>query len=163
MDQGGCNEVVRKSILPSVHTPIISSGELYACRFCLISFTSKEDFQLHIDHESIKTIQEASETSPIITCTQCNAEFLTFKGMRQHFGKIHKLERRSKCKICKRKFKNNYAVKFHIRQVHEKSTQIQCVLCTEYKYNKYCYLQHFKKCSMRFFTNLPAGEKDSIL
>ena len=163
MDQGDCNGDVRKSVLPSVHTPIISSGELNTCKFCSISFTNKEDFQLHIDHGSTKTFAEVPETSLKIICTQCNSEFLTYKGMRQHFGKIHKLERRSKCKICKRKFKNNYAVKFHIRQVHEKSTQIQCVLCSEYRYNKYSYLKHFKKCSMRFFTNLPVEEKESTI
>ncbi|CAG9317445.1 unnamed protein product [Blepharisma stoltei] len=80
-------------------------------------------------------------------CKECNIEFKSRKGMRQHMGKVHDTKyKHSRCSICKKKFRNKYAVKFHWKQVHEKSTRAKCEKCGRVFYNKYLLINHSEKC-----------------
>lgn len=132
----------------------------FKCISCSLNFADKEEFSLHLFNENKP---EAGENpKDVVRCTACESVFSSYKGMRQHFGKIHKLTQKAKCKVCNKRFKDNYAVKFHKKQVHDKSTQIKCVLCEKISYNRYTHKAHFKMCSLRFFSNDAAeGFKDN--
>ena len=132
----------------------------FKCISCSLIFANKEELCLHSMKENLPKEDEKSKGS--ISCPNCESVFSSYKGMRQHYGKIHKLNQKAKCKICNKRFKDNYAVKFHKKQVHDKSTQIKCVLCEKLSYNRYTHKAHFKKCSLRFFSNdVAEGFKDN--
>jgi zinc finger and BTB domain-containing protein 41 len=138
----------------SVCTPIVSDDcngtNFFKCRFCDIVFTSALDLDKHSSFDSDLVSESGSEESNL-RCKICNQEFLTYRGMRQHYGKIHHNLKKIKCKFCSKRFKDNYAVKYHRKQVHEKSTQVQCFLCAKSIYNKFSLKKHFIACSEKFF------------
>ncbi|CAG9313562.1 unnamed protein product [Blepharisma stoltei] len=91
---------------------------------------------------STETIKESKANF----CSACNKWFSTYKGFKQHQGKIHRVGRRaSKCEACLKRFKNKYALKMHLMQVHEKSTQVACEKCGKFLYNKYHLKAHLEK------------------
>lgn len=146
------------SALPAPHLPITcdrteTGQQYYSCVYCTVSFKKYQDYLLHLDSKAAEIPPLDPSKNSKVQCPDCLSEFSSYKGMRQHHGKIHQIERKAKCKLCSKKFKDNYAVKFHKRQVHEKSTQKICFLCEKSFYNKYSYRMHFGKCSNRFFDN----------
>jgi len=81
-------------------------------------------------------------------CQYCVSQFQTFKGLKQHLGKVHdKTRRNAKCPVCAKRFKHKYAVKFHVRQVHERATETECQRCGKHLYNKYVLQSHLKTCN----------------
>lgn len=137
-----------------------------ACPHCLINFTKESDLEMHLDwpSESILKLEEndlnlaSSASLPeepqsnSVNCKKCDRSFSSFKGMRQHHGKIHSEPKKIKCRFCPKKFKDMYAAKYHRKQVHDKSTQIQCHLCEKSLYNRSAFKKHLVKCSARFFS-----------
>ncbi|CAG9318080.1 unnamed protein product [Blepharisma stoltei] len=80
-------------------------------------------------------------------CKYCNKNFVSFKGIQQHIGKMHQISPREvKCDICLKSFKNKNALKFHHHQVHEKSTRVLCEFCHKLFYNKYALAAHINTC-----------------
>lgn len=150
--------------LPPAHRLDVCEGSKdpdgFKCKHCHLLFFSIADLSMHISLKPAKKLEFYSQNNPIVNCPDCSSEFSTFKGMRQHHGKIHTVDRKAKCKLCSKRFKDNYAVKFHKRQVHEKSTQVMCVLCEKVTYNKFSYLAHYKKCSGRFFAKKMIDENN---
>ncbi|OMJ75436.1 hypothetical protein SteCoe_25403 [Stentor coeruleus] len=150
------------SALPAPHLPKTcertkTDQKYYSCVYCTLSFKKHQDFLLHSDTKASEIPALESPKTSKVQCPDCISEFSTYKGMRQHHGKIHQIERKVKCKLCSKKFKDNYAVKFHKRQVHEKSTQKTCFFCIKTFYNKYSYKMHFDKCPNRVFDDSIAG------
>ena len=89
---------------------------------------------------------ESSDAGKYI-CEICLTHFSTFKGMKQHMGKMHlNKDKQTKCRICSKRFKHKYALKFHIRQVHECSTKVTCPTCFKLVYNKYSLKKHQTSC-----------------
>lgn len=135
--------------LPSVkilQTESKSSPDLsLACLRCNLVFTTIEDLAIH--EEPTPSLPSAQENQ----CELCNQVFSTYRGMRQHIGKVHSSNRKVKCKYCSKKFKDNYAVKYHRKQVHEKSTQVECFLCGKILYNQFNYKKHLTACQEKFF------------
>ena len=81
-------------------------------------------------------------------CEHCFAHFTTYKGMKQHIGKVHLTKSKHvKCPKCGNKFKHKYALKFHIKQVHESSTRVKCPECDKILYNKYTLKKHLQVCA----------------
>lgn len=137
------------------------------CKTCGLLFKLKSDLLLHrssntpinvevkpriirpkfLEGEQMepKTIDNEEETD--FFCNECDIEFKSKKGMRQHMGKVHDTKyKHSRCKVCKKKFRNKYAVRFHSKQVHEKSTRAECSKCGRVFYNKYLLIKHSRMC-----------------
>lgn len=84
-------------------------------------------------------------------CPICSQAFVSFKGMKQHLGKVHPTTVKAVlCNFCTKEFKNKYALQFHIKQVHEKQTRVLCTVCGKQLYNKYILKKHMKD---RHFVN----------
>ena len=141
--------------LSSVYAPVeveeCQSANSFVCGFCNILFSSQSDLDLHQEKTSLQATGNSDSTTEELVCKLCSQEFLTFRGMRQHYGKVHSSVKRTKCKLCNKKFKDKYAVKYHRIQVHEKKTQIECYLCRKVLYNKFSFKKHIPKCSQKFF------------
>ncbi|OMJ85457.1 hypothetical protein SteCoe_13217 [Stentor coeruleus] len=141
--------------LPSVDSITLAGDTddefLHNCSFCELKFIKIIDLQKHHNccTESVESMAHVQENDFI--CNVCNLKFETYRGMRQHYGKIHCGIKKIKCKYCNKRFKDNYAVKYHRKQVHEKSTQVQCYLCSKSLYNKFSFKKHISKCSQKFF------------
>jgi uncharacterized Zn-finger protein len=81
-----------------------------------------------------------------IKCIMCQKTFSSYKGMKQHMGKKHKLKvKQSKCDQCQKEFVDKHALKLHVRQVHEQSTRAICPNCNKVFYNKYTMAKHMEK------------------
>ncbi|CAG9316891.1 unnamed protein product [Blepharisma stoltei] len=147
-----------------------------ACVYCGLCFNSSYEKGLHLnpptgtqayhisssqdlprDNSFTKTLSDSIEAIPsennsnLATgqyfCKVCNRAFETFKGYKQHQGKMHRTKRRNfKCLKCSRKFVSKYALKFHKIQVHEKAFKVECEHCSKVLYNKYHYQVHLKSC-----------------
>ncbi|OMJ88391.1 hypothetical protein SteCoe_9713 [Stentor coeruleus] len=136
--------------LPPPHIPNTCENtqkiKKYTCHDCQLAFCGENDFILH---KTLGLPPKIDSPENLATCSKCNLEFASFKGMRQHYGKVHLKTKSLKCKLCCKFFKDKYAVKFHVQQVHDRSTQINCAICTKLCYNKYSYKTHLQKCSQR--------------
>lgn len=121
---------------------------IFQCTSCVLSFANNDELILH---QGLGGSSDAMSVQKSFSCSVCNGKFLTFRGMRQHKGKVHSSLRKIKCKVCGKRFKDSYAVKFHKNQVHDTCKQMQCVLCEKMCYNQYTHKAHFEKCSRRFF------------
>lgn len=78
-------------------------------------------------------------------CQECQAQFVSLKGLNQHKAKIHdKLVKNVNCSICCKWYKHKYALDFHVKQVHEKSTRVKCDICMKLLYNKYAHRKHMQ-------------------
>lgn len=79
-------------------------------------------------------------------CHDCQLEFQSIRGLRQHEGKIHtKSEKIIECSECQKFFKNKYSLKAHLKQVHEKITKLPCEKCGKVLFSKYTLKIHIKK------------------
>ncbi|OMJ86843.1 hypothetical protein SteCoe_11551 [Stentor coeruleus] len=79
-------------------------------------------------------------------CHDCQLEFQSIRGLRQHEGKIHsKSEKILECSKCQKLFKNKYSLKAHLKQVHEKITKLPCEKCGKILFSKYTLKNHLKK------------------
>lgn len=150
--------------LPSIDKietfPENSPYSSYICEKCHLSFKSPSDFQKHIYlQKSSENPSNPAEKSTI--CKICKKNCATYRGMRQHMGKVHSVTKKIKCKHCNKKFKDNYAVKYHRRQVHEKLTQIQCEKCQKVLYNQYCFRKHEAACPGFPLVEIPEVEQGS--
>jgi hypothetical protein len=112
-----------------------SPSEGHKCPYCSLIFTSEKDLCTH------KAGKER-----LISCTHCSIKFLTFKGMKQHFGKKHTKSRPYRCKICYKRFRNVYAARIHKQQVHMNSSRLLCAHCGKSLYNKYSLSRHRLVC-----------------
>lgn len=113
------------------------------------SATQPVTYQPNADMHEVKLekeeprIQEVATTSK--NCPICCQTFVSFKGMKQHYGKVHPTSAKvSLCNICTKHFKNKYALRFHVKQVHEKQTRVSCGECGKLLYNKYILKKHLK-------------------
>ena len=83
----------------------------------------------------------------VFSCDYCCASFISYKGMKQHVGKVHLGQKKLvKCTNCGCRFKHKYALKCHMKQVHEKSTRVECQVCHKVLYNKYYLKKHTECC-----------------
>lgn len=169
------NEVLQKKLPSPVGLNTINglkTRHSESCFNCGILFRTKNDVELHIISESLAltTNHDFSNEDPCTSyqtstfrlplfeslvieqkeefvCEQCRLEFKSYKGMKQHIGKMHLTKyKHAKCHLCSKCFRHKYAVKFHIKQVHEKSTRASCKKCGKEFYNKYLLNNHFKTC-----------------
>ena len=116
----------------------------FKCNKCNLAFFS----ELHLKkHELVGDEQDLNDPKDQRLCKICKQTFATYRGMRQHMGKIHSATKKVKCKFCSKKFKDNYAVKYHRKQVHDKVTQVQCNFCGKVLYNQYSYKKHLELCT----------------
>jgi len=141
----------------------------FACGKCKLVFIQQKDLKIHLKElpqedsslcdSSIKILDRLSSPSNsesaneknTFVCLKCNQEFATYRGMRQHQGKVHQTTYKySKCPKCSKKFRNKHAVNFHLRQVHEKTTRRYCEFCGKQAYNKYILNKHLEKCKFKF-------------
>ena len=117
----------------------------FRCTKCNLSFFS----ELHLRrHELVGDEQDPNDPKDKRLCKICKQTFATYRGMRQHMGKIHSATKKVKCKFCCKKFKDNYAVKYHRKQVHDKVTQVQCQYCEKVLYNQYSLKKHLELCTV---------------
>lgn len=78
-------------------------------------------------------------------CDECQVQFKSFRGLRQHMGRVHSAEEKKVvCEECHKTFKHKYAVKFHVQQVHERSSRVNCEECGKEFSNKYILQTHVK-------------------
>jgi uncharacterized Zn-finger protein len=133
--------------IPSVETLDLvicsGNGQQYKCKKCDLTFFS--EFHLR-KHELMQNESESNDLLKKRLCKICNQIFATYRGMRQHMGKIHSSTKKVKCKFCHKRFKDNYAVKYHRKQVHDKVTQVSCHLCEKVLYNQYSLKKHLELC-----------------
>ena len=124
--------------LPSVYVLTLSTvlSEGYQCQSCRLIFKTQQDLNFH-----------NSVPEKLIACPQCDNKFLTFKGMKQHFGKKHERSRPYRCSICLKRFRNVYASRIHKKQVHLHQSRKSCTFCGKNVYNKYSLSRHLKICS----------------
>ncbi|CAG9314514.1 unnamed protein product [Blepharisma stoltei] len=145
--------------LPKVISLITLSFETpFKCLQCCYSFSSLEDYQVHLNANYINNSQEISNlqesyNEQIVnckpSCPHCNKIFSSVKGINLHIGKVHPIdEKKEKCSRCGNKFNHKYALDFHIKQVHEKSTRMECQKCKKWFYNKYVLQGHLAKCNL---------------
>lgn len=117
----------------------------FKCNKCDLAFFS----ELHLKkHDLMRDEQDPNDSKDKRLCKICHQTFATYRGMRQHMGKIHSATKKVKCKFCSKKFKDNYAVKYHRKQVHDKVTQVQCHFCGKVLYNQYSYKKHLDLCTI---------------
>ncbi|CAG9328266.1 unnamed protein product [Blepharisma stoltei] len=143
-----------------------------SCLSCGMMFRSQSDVEIHLlsenstfpkfgianGEETVIQYEKSALILPLFSsldieekeefvCQQCRLEFKSYKGMKQHIGKMHLTKyKHSKCPLCTKNFRHKYAVKFHIKQVHEKSTRASCKNCGREFYNKYLLNNHTKTC-----------------
>jgi DNA-directed RNA polymerase subunit RPC12/RpoP len=113
----------------------------HSCESCEVSFVFKDDL---INHQSL--IPSSDSQKNIYKCTRCSLKFSTFRGMKQHLGKIHEKKKNIPCLVCGKLFKDKYAIKFHNQHVHEVSQKVRCEKCSFLCYTKYVYQSHILKC-----------------
>ena len=77
---------------------------------------------LDIEEEANRASAVSAECeAPLTTCSRCGKILKSYKGLKQHIGKIHLSKYKyKKCLECGAKFKNKYALAQHKRQVHLK-------------------------------------------
>ena len=122
---------------------LLKDGRLQCCACPFVAFSVEETLQhLHKTHG----LEHQFDCSLTYSCPVCHVQFKSFKGMRQHVGKVHERRYRDKkCKDCGAKFKSKYALRFHVRQVHEGTDRTPCPLCEKVLYNKYRLKHHLAK------------------
>ena len=145
MHQGGSGLLLKKEKLPKVRQPLISESSSAQCPFCSLMFGGQAELNEHLSFG----IESWSENFSY-SCGTCYTKFKSYKGYRQHLGKIHDISPKEfQCTVCPKRFKNKYAVKFHMQQVHFKSTRVKCPRCSKLMYNKYLLPDHLGKCLIR--------------
>ena len=106
--------------------------------------------QMEIDDDLKAFLKEYSPKGSFVAsdelkCEHCDLVCKNSKGLKQHIGKMHEVQRKhSQCPQCNKRFKNKYAVRFHLRQVHEKTTRVECPQCGKSMYNKYWLQEHLR-------------------
>lgn len=134
------------SLLPRPVMPITfskSSSSKFCCQHCDLAFILERDLQ---NHYSASNSGSHNQSSIVFNCSECTLQFSTFRGMKQHMGKIHDKKKNLPCDICGKLFKDKYAIKFHQVHVHDKSQKVKCENCSLLCYTKYVYKEHLKKC-----------------
>ena len=134
-------------------------SQLTQCYLCNFSTLNSLEIHKHLleehkfDSEALKILSvellssKADASGNKNTCPVCLKVFKSFRGMRQHVGKIHDTKnRKRKCGICGGKFKDKYALKYHTKQVHFNATKVSCERCHQILYNKYHLRKHLKVC-----------------
>ena len=145
------NIVLEKNRSTESLATVLADGSL-KCDRCSYSSVSANDLVKHLKTTHYSECMASHyfdfelNQSKAYQCEVCLSQFTTYKGMRQHVGKVHeRTYKDKKCKDCGAKFKNKYALKYHFRQVHEQSNKIQCQLCSLVLYNKYKLKVHMAK------------------
>lgn len=111
----------------------------FPCESCELIFKSKTDL-----------ISHNLEINQKFSCSECGAEFRSYKVMKQHFGKKHEKLRPYCCSICNKKFRNVYAFRIHKKQVHFHESRKICTFCDKELFNKYSLSRHMKSCKKIF-------------
>lgn len=132
-----------KPIMPVTFTK--SSTSKYFCPDCNLAFVLERDLQ---NHYSASNSTPRIPSTAIFNCSHCSLQFSTFRGMKQHSGKIHEKKKTLPCDLCGKLFKDKYAIKFHKLHVHDKSQKVKCEKCSFICYTKYVYREHIKKCQL---------------
>ena len=145
------SETPASKLLPSPVFPstLFSEESKYACPCCDLKFSNEIDLLSHKNTEYINL-----KKSKNIKCSYCTLTFSSFRGMKQHFGKIHEKKKNIPCNICGKLFKDKYAIKFHTQHVHETSQRVQCENCSFLCYTKYVYQAHKLRCGSQSSINV---------
>lgn len=137
------------------------------CELCCFPLTSFLEICKHLetehqlDREAVNFLSYELHFNPFTAfrepepdkrkfqCKQCERDFTSYIGMKQHNGKIHLTKYKDKkCTDCGTKFRHKYALKAHKQQVHENTTRVQCIHCNKTLYNKYHLRKHLMNCKM---------------
>mmetsp|Transcript_3105 Transcript_3105/g.2820 ORF Transcript_3105/g.2820 Transcript_3105/m.2820 type:complete len:131 (+) Transcript_3105:186-578(+) len=118
-----------------------------------MSFLKDYEISLQYYNRSSQLLMKWMKTDKVeskeFSCTICSKKFTTYKGLKQHVGKMHEgSPKEIKCDCCDRSFKHKYALKFHMDQVHQKVTRVSCEHCEKEFYNKYRLETHQRYCLM---------------
>ena len=137
------SETSASTMLPSPIFPstVMSDESKYSCSYCDLKFSNNIDLFGHLSFEYVNLNKRKN-----IKCAYCALSFSSFRGMKQHIGKIHEKKKNIPCSICGKLFKDKYAIKFHTEHVHETSQRVQCENCSFLCYTKYVYEAHKLRC-----------------
>lgn len=137
-------------LLPKPVIPVLFENRLsekqFVCGHCHLSFNLQSDLIHHLTVGNPSAKYEKISEGVSYICLQCNITFNSFKGMKQHFGKIHLNTKTFPCQICGKLFKDKYAAKFHKDNIHDDSKRVICSICNKICFNKYSLRIHFEKC-----------------
>lgn len=124
-----------------LHLPV--SSELLTCLKSEVKIEHPENYGNELFEPDIRPFSLAIPNSK--QCPVCGQCFVSFKGMKQHYGKLHSpTEKMTRCLLCSKLYKNKYALNFHVKQVHEKQTRVKCEECGKVVYNKYILKKHLE-------------------
>ena len=138
-------KVLPKPVIPALFENAISEKR-FVCGHCHLSFNLQSDLINHLTAGNPSTKYEKIREGVTYTCLQCNITLNSFKGLKQHFGKIHTILNTFPCEICGKLFKDKYSAKFHTENVHDASKRVTCSICKKKCFNKYSFRIHFEKC-----------------
>lgn len=126
--------------LPSAYQPKAceNAGIGFKCDSCGMVFALEQDLEMH-----------NARMTKDIHCPLCSIKFVTYKGMRQHYGKRHAKIRPYRCNICYKRFRNVYASRIHKQQVHLHKARQDCMYCGKSVYNKYSLSRHLSICNKK--------------
>lgn len=120
------------------------------CEWCSTSYPTRQEFEqalvnffgLESDMKAfLDSFQSGSRT--YFSCPNCDGEFLTLKGLKQHIGKVHDVSDKTyACSKCDKSYKTKYALRAHDKQVHSLATRVPCPICHRLLYNKYQLREH---------------------
>ena len=133
------------NLIPSPIFPSTTDNceSIFTCNLCNLKFSNENDLLSHESNEKIN-----SGNCKKFKCSYCTLTFSSYRGMKQHFGKIHEKKKNIPCTICGKLFKDKYAIKFHTQHVHETSKRVQCENCSFLCYTKYVYQAHKQNCAV---------------
>ena len=142
-------KVLPKPVIPELFENSMSEKR-FLCGHCHLSFNLQSDLIQHLTAGNPSAKYEKISEGVSYICLQCNITFNSFKGMKQHFGKIHLNSKTFPCQVCGELFKDKYAAKFHIDNVHDDSKRVICSICKKKLFNKYSLRIHFEKCLRKY-------------
>ncbi|CAG9334459.1 unnamed protein product [Blepharisma stoltei] len=114
------------------------ASSLYPCPHCILSFGSHRELGYHINEKSIdmtkkeekgienqldSSLDESeieSSGSMKYACEECQRSFISYRGLKQHNGKMHDLGKKPfACDYCGKKFKIKYALSTHMKTCNQ--------------------------------------------
>lgn len=163
----------RKPSLPQslyeLATQNSQANDKFTCQNCWANFNTNLDFQNHLlsDYlnekdcikESLRVLSQTTgiqiggnnEKESAFRCILCSREFKSYKGMKQHMGKKHRIHnieknKQPKCEICSKEFKSYKGMKQHFGKKHNiKNKETICEICSKMFVNIHALNLHTKQ------------------